>query len=169
MMEDDLIIQAMDRENEALHLAGSHIGRFEPLSKLPVEVPLRLISDYRHLLASRKFSRDEMAAIVQRDLGIAIVRLRGMTLGMDHLNSVRHAVLLHVAVMIGVDELAKMGTLWKALRERRYEDAATELLLSKWPSVVASDPATDDKQRVVELHRMMWTGLLPAEAGTRAH
>jgi len=152
-----------------MRLAGHHIGRFEPLSKLPVEVPLRLISDYRHLLSTRKFTREEMGTIVQRDLRIAIQKLRGFTLNMDHLNSVRHAVLLHVAVMIGTDELGAMKSLWKAVQEKRYEDAATELLLSKWPAVVASDPSTDDKQRVVELHRMMWTGTLPAESIARPH
>lgn len=169
MVDDPLVIEAIRREDEAMRLAGHHIGRFEPLSKLPVEVPLRLIRDYRHLLASQKLSRDDMAFIVQRDLRLAIVRLRSLTLHMDHLNSVRHAVLLHVAVMIGVEELSKLQGLWKALREQRYEDAATELMLSNWPSVVAGDPGTDDKLRVLELHRMMWTGLLPIESSARSH
>jgi hypothetical protein len=160
-VEDQLIKDALAREDEAMELAGRQVFGFEPLSKLPVEVPLRLISDYRHLLSSRKLSRDEMSFVVQRDLRQATAKLRGMTLNMEHLNSVHLSVLLHVAVLVGVEKLAKMGDLWAALREKRFEDAADALLYSEWPLIVAGDPTTDDKRRVVELLRMMRTGLLP--------
>mgnify|MGYP001093959220 CR=1 FL=1 len=169
-MDDQLIQRALEREDEAMELAGRHVGGFEPLSKLPVEVPLRLISDYRQLLSSRKLSRDEMSVVVQRDLKRATEKLRGMTLNMDHLNSVRLSVLLHVAVLVGVEKLANMAELWKALREKRFEDAADALLLSEWPLVVAGDPTTDDKRRVIELHRMMRGGLVPTTfSATRPH
>lgn len=168
-MEDELISAALAKEDVAMDLASQHVARFAPFRKLPVEVPLRLISDYRKILAGGKLTGDDISLIVRRDLKLAIEKLRGLTLQMEHLNSVRLAVLIHVAVLVGVEKLEKMGDLWRALRERRYEDAADALLRSEWPIVVAGDPATDDKDRVIELLRMMRSGELPFPPSRRTH
>ena len=105
--------------------------------------------------------------MIQSDMARVAVQLRGLTAGLLYIRSVRHGVLFHVALLIGIDALRNMPGLWEALRSKSFEDASEALMMSNWPAVVGSE--ADEKRRVLDLQRMMRTGLAVPERSSRAY
>jgi hypothetical protein len=71
---------------------------------------------------------------------------------------VRLAVLAHVAMVIGTPTLMACRELWDAISQSRWDDAQDVLLMTKWPERAT---ANDERRRMLELARMMRTGLVP--------
>src|ERR1700754_20627 len=99
-----------------------------------------------------------MTILLEQDIPWYLRQLRTITLNHPNIGSVRLAVFIHVAMVIGIRELLHLPYLWQAVKENRWDDAADALLMSKWPG---NDPRDDEKKRILELARMMRVGLAP--------
>lgn len=158
---------AVDREIEAIYegermamfYARLGITRYPPFSKLPANVAGRLIDDYRRYLEKGGASRDEAEYMVTNDLRSTVEALRTMVIPLPNLGNVRHGVLLHVALFVGLDVLKAQKTLWDALRSEDYETAHDELLSTTWPKLVGD--TDQSRKRVLDLARQLRTGKLP--------
>lgn len=158
---DDEIQQIYEGERMALIYARMGITRYAPFSKLPSVVTGRLIDDYKRYLEKGGASRDEAEYMMTNDLRLTIEALRTMVIPLGNLGNVRHGVLLHVGLIIGMDALKSQKALWEALRAEDYEAAHDELLSSTWPRLVG---ITDqDRKRVLDLARQLRTGQLPPD------
>lgn len=166
-MDDLYLTEVLAAEAEAMQIAERHISGFDPISSLPESVPFRMLSEYRALLKDGGFTKDEVSIMLRADLGKATEALRQKTANLLHMGVVRQAVLLHVALMIGVAATERIPRLWDALRDRRYSEASEALLLSQW-AVVVSEKG-EGPQRVVDLVRQMREGTLTIEETVRLH
>jgi len=135
---DDDVAEILRAEDEAMAVAESHMWQFSPLHNLPDAVTLRFLSTYRKVLADRGFNKSEISTMLRNDLAICTQGLRDHTASMLYLGSARHGVLLHVAMLIGVDKVIHMQGLWEALRLKNFEAASEALLMSQWPSMVGN-------------------------------
>ena len=158
---DEEIQQIYEGERVALIYARMGITRYAPFTQLPSVVTGRLIDDYKRYLEKKGASRDEAEYMVTNDLRLTIEALRTMVIPLTHLGNVRHGVLLHVGLIIGMDALKSQKALWDALRAEDYEAAHDELLSSSWPRLVGVTEA--DRKRVLDLARQLRTGQLPAD------
>lgn len=148
-------------ERMALYYARLGVVRYPPFSKLPASVSGRLIDDYRRYLETKGASRDEAEYMVTNDLRTAVEKLRSMVVPLPNLGNVRHGVLLHVALFIGIDVLKGQKALWDALRAEDYETAHDELLSSTWPKLVGDTEHA--RKRVLDLARQLRVGQLPPD------
>ena len=158
--DENEVDQVIRLEDQAMQLAKRQLLQYPPFMTLPTEVPLRLLADYRRFLASAGVATAEISEMIQRDLSLGVVALRGLTAGMPYIGAARHAVLLHVTLLIGIEEMRKMSDLWRALRERNFELASEVLMMSRWPEIATEH---DEKRRVIDLVRAMRTGIMPIE------
>ena len=166
-VDDTFLTDMLAAEAEAMQIAERHISHFDPICSLPESVPFRMLSEYRELLKGGGHTRDEVSAMLRSDLSKATDALRAKTANLLHMGTVRQAVLLHVALMIGVEATEKVPGLWEALRARRYDAASEALLLSQWAIVVTEKG--EGPRRVVELVRQMREGILTIEDTVRVH
>lgn len=144
---DDQLIERMRKmELEAGDIAMSHIARHNPFATLPETVKARLLEDFQRIGQARGISRSEMMGLLEQDIPHYLSRFRSTALNMMHIGSVRLAVLIHVAVAIGDEETLKVPGLWDALREKRYDDAADCLQMSRWP-LTATKP--EEQMRIL--------------------
>ena len=159
---DDDIAQVFQAEERAMQMAHAHFEQYNPFLKLPAQVTLRVLKDYRKALANINITGAEASMMIGNDLHKCALALRGMTAGMLYLGSARHAVLLHVGLLIGVKALCEHEALWVALRARNYEKAHDELMLTDWPRLVGDE--LDERRRVLDLARILRTGILSLQS-----
>lgn len=150
--------EAQRVEGEASMIALRHIAGYQPFDKLPDEVSGRMIEAYQKIASTNHVGKRDLAILLEQDIPWYLRQLRTITLNHPNIGSVRLAVFIHVAMVIGIRELLHLPYLWQAVKENRWEDAADALLMSKWPG---NEPGEDDKRRILELFRMMRTGLAP--------
>lgn len=167
MSIDPFLNDILAAEAEAMQIAERHISNFNPISTLPESVPFRMLSEYREILTRGGHTRDEVTVMLRGDLHKATDCLRAKTANLLHMGTIRQAVLLHVALMIGVESTERIPGLWEALRERRYAAASEALLLSQWATVVSEKG--DGPARVIELVRQMREGSLTIDETVRVH
>jgi hypothetical protein len=164
---DEDVAEILQAEDEAMQIAEAHMWQFSPLHNLPDSVALRLLADYRKVLSGRGHSRSETANMIRSDLATVTQKLRGMTASMLYLGSARHAVLLHVALLVGIESVQNMPGLWEALRAKNFEGASEALMMSQWPAMVGTEE--EEKRRVIDLARLMRTGVVSTEWSMRTH
>lgn len=168
MIDDDAEIRALlQTEADAVTLAVNNICRFSPLSLLPPDVMLRLVSHYRTVFARAQIADAEGKFMLRGDVGKISEFLRGRTLGLPQLGAARQAVLLHVAFFVGVDPIAQCDALWDAIRRQDWESAHDALMLTDWP--VLAGITDEDRKMVLSLARIMRTGLIPLDWTTTVH
>jgi lysozyme len=78
------------------------------------------------------------------------------------LDSVRQAVLIDMAYNMGVPGLKKFHRTLNAFRDKRWEEAVTEMFNSKWAFQVGDGPGKRE-DRADRLARMVRTGRWPDE------
>ena len=157
--EDDEIANVLAAEHQARDTATEHFMLYNPFLSLPTDTTMRVLSDYKVLLNSRNITGEECRVLVQNDFTKASEGLRARTASMLFLGAPRHAVLLHVALLIGIQALLDLQPVWEALRAQKYDQAAEELLLSDWPRMVG--PTREERMRILDLARVIRTGVLP--------
>lgn len=74
---------------------------------------------------------DEIMYLFENDLNEAEAKAKGFFPSFDHLSDARKAVLLNLAFNLG-NKLAEFVKFRKALQEENFDQAATELLCSRW-------------------------------------
>ena len=95
-------------------------------------------------------SKREAAFLLQNDLDAAEQSCRDAFDWFDRLSPARQRVLIEMAFNLGFRKLLGFGQTIKACRDGRYEDAAKQMLKSKWAAQV--------KQRAVTLAEQMRVG-----------
>jgi hypothetical protein len=164
--EDD-IAGVLRAEEEAMSVAEQHVMRYSPFDKLPEEVAIRYTADWMKILAKSGISKREVLMMAQSDFAMIVRQMRGKTASMPHLGSVRFAALIHVAMYITIEATLAMDALWHALKVSDFESASEELLMSNYPLMVGTSP--EERRRVLDLARMMRTGILTTSWSLRTH
>jgi lysozyme len=95
-------------------------------------------------------SDDEINYLLNNDLFRAEKTARALFAGFDRLSDARKAVLVNMSFNLGQTRLAGFQRLREAVKEQDWEQAAAELLDSKW--------ATQVGQRAVRLAEQMRRG-----------
>jgi len=162
---DEDVRSALHAESEAMTVAETHLMRFTPFSMLPESVALRTVEYHTKILRDQGFTRKEATALLGSDMAKITQGLRGSTISMPWLGSVRFAALILVAMLIGIEATQEMPGLWECLRRRDYEGAADALMMSTWLRMVGNED--EEKRRAMDILRMLRIGVLaPA---TRTH
>jgi len=156
--EIDALLQV---EADAMTLAAINIGHFSPLSLLPPEVPLRIVSHYRNVVLRSGMASSEGQFMLRGDLSKIAEMLRGQTASLPQLGAARHAVLLHVAFFVTPEVVRNARELWHAIRNSNWEDAHDALMLTDWPTNAGL--THEDRKMVLQLARVMRTGVFPLE------
>ena len=102
-------------------------------------------------LRDRGISEDEARCLCDNDIEIVERELTAAFPMVSKLNDVRVRVVLDMAFNVGVPRLKGFVKMWKAIELDDYEQAAIEMLDSKWARQV--------KGRSYTLSRMMETGV----------
>lgn len=157
MSDDEDIAMILHAEQQAKALAGEQFLKYNPFLNLPNQVTMRVLDDYRRMLISKNVTGDELREMISNDFTKACEGLRSKTASMIFIGAPRHAVLLHVALLVGIEATLALRNMWAALRDKNWEKAADELLLSEWPRMAGSD--ISERQRVIDLVHVMRSGV----------
>ena len=103
-------------------------------------------------LVDRGVSEEEARYLCNNDIDIVEQELGKSFPIVDSLDDTRTRVLLDMAFNLGVPRLCAFQNMWRALEERDFEEAAKEMLDSRWASQVG--------QRAQRLATAMRTGKL---------
>lgn len=160
MNDDPEIDRILRNEDEAMHIAVEHIGRYSPIKGLPVEAILRKMTTYRSLGTEGQLSRPEAEFLLRGDFAKIAEALRSQTASSPQLTPPRQAAIYHAATVIGVDAIRTCDKLWTAVAGADWEAAHDELMMTKWP--MAGAQTDEDRQRILDLCRMLRTGVVPA-------
>ncbi len=116
-----------------------------------------MLRDYEKFLENTAgLTRAEVETMVFNDLKSTIEALRSTLINLTHIGPVRSAVLLHVALFLGIEPLQRMTEMFAALRKKDYDAAYRHLMLSAWPGLVGINPA--ERMRVLNLADQLRTG-----------
>lgn len=156
---DEAEIQAiLDHETLIMQTAHEDIVRYPPVTLFSPAQTTRMLRDYSGFLErSMKLSREEVEEMIRTDLKHTLLRLRAKLLSFPDIGPVRCAVLLHVALFLGVEALVCMTELFDALHKKDYEGAYRALMLSSWPALVGITQV--DRIRVLNLAEQLRTGV----------
>lgn len=145
--------------HEALIMQTAHddIVKYPPVTLFSPAQTTRMLRDYTVFLErNMKLSREEVEEMIRTDLRLTLVRLRAKLLSFPDIGPVRGAVLLHVALFLGVDALVGMTDMFDAMHKKDFDGAYRALMLSSWPALVGI--TQDDRIRVLNLAEQMRTG-----------
>lgn len=164
MIEDhDDAAEATARVDEtsarAIEIACRHIAIHEPFVNAPPDVGDRDLADFARIGSNRLVSREELLKMAEKNLSRFVTALRSRAAIYPQLDPVRLSVLAHVALAIRISALLECKALWTAIHKSRWDDAADELMMTKWPEKARND---GDRRRILELARMMRDGREPA-------
>lgn len=106
-------------------------------------------------LTDRGITEDEAALLLANDLAEAWQGLVARASWVRDLDPVRQAVLIDMAVNLGLDGLLKFRRTLASVQSGRYVDAARQMLESQWAGQVGS--------RATRLAQMMRFGQWPPE------
>ena len=93
----------------------------------------------------------EAETLLRNRVELAVAGVRGLVPNMRAANDARFDVLVEMAFQMGVRGLAKFTNTLKAVREKRWDDAADGMLASRW--------AQQTPRRAQELAKVMRTGV----------
>ena len=110
----------------------------------------KLTVGYGRNLDDVGITKGEAQFMLMNDIAIAEHDARQLFPNFDLLTENRQAVLVNMAFNLGVDRLSYFRRLIKAVIESRFDDAAHEMLDSKWARQV--------KGRALELAQLMKDG-----------
>lgn len=149
------LARAESIRTEALAFATRHIPMFCPFTTAARKRPTRRLVNFARLAEDPVISHDDLLVLLDRTLREILADLRVIIHTMPQLDAIRVMVLVHVACEIGTAELQRLTALWSAIRDRRWDDAADEIQLTRWPTAATRE---EDQRRVLQLARMMRTG-----------
>lgn len=155
---DETIARVEATEAEAINVALRHVAQHAPFVGALADAGDRDLSDFHRIAATRVVERGEMLNMAEKNLSRYVGMLRTRTAIYPQINPVRLSVLAHVALAIRLQPLLDCKPLWTAVDRNSWEDAADALMMTKWPDKAVED---GEKRRVLELHRMMRTGVEP--------
>jgi hypothetical protein len=149
--------KVFDDEEQIMQVAHRDIVKYPPVVYFPAEQAARMLRDYEKFLEKTAgLTRAEVEIMVFTDLRSTIDALRSTLINLHHIGTVRSAVLLHVALFMGVEPLRKMTEMFDALRKSDYDAAYRHLMLSAWPGLVGVNP--HERMRVLNLAEQLRTG-----------
>lgn len=147
-----------DEEERIMRVAHRDIVKYPPVTLFPPDQAARMLRDYEKFLENTAgLTRAEVESMVFNDLKSTIEVLRSTLINLSHIGPVRSAVLLHVALFMGIDPLRNMTDLFAALRKSDFDAAYRHLMLSAWPALVGINPA--ERMRVLNLAEQLRTGV----------
>lgn len=158
----DIEAQAIElAEANAQKIASVAIKRYEPLRLIPDRVAAgMLMLGYRRNIEEQGITQVEADVMLFNDVQDVMAKIRPQTFPlMSRLNDARLAVVLHLAFVMGVDEVRSLDGFWNAIRSNDFEGASEELMLSEWPERFVSD---NDRRRALDLVATMRTGKVRA-------
>jgi hypothetical protein len=145
-------------EAEAISVAVRHVAMHAPFVDAPLVTIDRDLGDFQRIAATRVVTKAELMKMAEKNLSRYVGLLRPRTAIYPQLTAVRLSVLAHVALSIRLKPLLESHALWSAIDRERWDDAADELIMTKWPEKAKEE---DERRRVLELARMMRTGKEP--------
>lgn len=156
---DAAIVEKLERSlREAKMIALEHIPAYPPFSLLPDRVNNRMIAEFARIADTKAVSRPELTAMLDTTISGYLDAIQNRVLAHPNLGSVRIAVLIHVAMVVGHGALMDMAKLWTAIRDNRWDEGARCLLKSKWPGTASTEAEQD---RIVDIADMFRTGTAP--------
>lgn len=146
-----------DDEERIMQVAHRDIVKYPPVTLFPAGQAARMLRDYEKFLENTAgLTRPEVETMIFNDLRSTVEDLRSTLINLDHIGPVRSAVLLHVALFLGVKPLRAMTDLFEALKNGDYDAAYRHLMLSAWPALVGINPS--ERMRVLNLAEQLRTG-----------
>lgn len=132
-------------------LLRSQLMRHEGLRlKAYIDTVGKLTIGYGRNLEDVGITHDEAAYLLDGDIDRAVKGLVARLPWVFDLEAVRQSVLVNMAFNLGIEGLLTFTRTLQSVRERRFTEAAEQMLQSKW--------ATQTGQRAVELAAQMRTG-----------
>lgn len=83
-------------------------------------------------------SEDEIALMLKNDIARADKGARSIVLSFDHLSDARKAVLVNMCLNMGVTRLSGFVNMLGAIHEGKFDEAANQMLASKWAQQVGN-------------------------------
>lgn len=156
---DAALIEDFERSvREAKMIALEHIPAYPPFSFLPDRVNNRMMAEFARIADTKAVSKPELTAMLDTTISGYLDAIQNRIILHPNLGSVRIAVLVHVAMVVGHTALMDMQKLWAAVRDNRWDEGARCLLKSKWPGTAATEQEQD---RIVDIAEMFRTGTAP--------
>ena len=109
------------------------IKQHEGKSNLPYRDSVgRLTIGYGHNLENKPLPDDVLELVLQHDVEDAITEARSALLYFDSLNASRQEVVVEMVFNLGLNGFKSFKKMLRALRNRDFTIAATEMLDSRW-------------------------------------
>ena len=105
---------------------------------------------YGRNLSYNPLSHDEAVYLLRNDITRITESLTRSHESFSQLDNARRAVLISMGYNMGLESLSEFTEMWKAIDQKRYNKAASEIIFSKYCSQVGN--------RCIELADMMATG-----------
>lgn len=156
---DEAYARVEATEAEAISVAVRHVAMHAPFVDAPTLALDRDLADFHIIASTRVVTQAELIQMAEKNLSRYVGLLRPRTAIFPQITPVRLSVLAHVALAIKLKNLLDCQPLWTAIDRERWDDAADELIMTRWPEKAKDD---DERRRVLELARMMRTGEQPA-------
>lgn len=156
---DAALVETLDRQlAEAAVNVMEMIPAYPPFSHLPSMVNGRMLAEFSRIAETKAVSKPEMKVMLENTVPSYLAALRLRALQHPNLGSMRIAVLVHVAMVIGLPSLLGMDKLWIAVKANRWDEGARVLLKSHWPGSASTDVERD---RIVDIADIFRTGMAP--------
>lgn len=146
----------LKREADTVEEALQHITGFEELYRTPTPVAGDVLIGYLQSINTLELTPELASLHLRERLQKLQVKLRTKLARLSSLTLERAAILLHLGLVLGADELDKLSGLWKALAEEDYEAAHDVVMMSDWPRLVGTDQHS--RRRVLMMARVLRTG-----------
>lgn len=155
------------RERHAIDLAAEQIKRYAIFNRVPThDAAGILVVGYERKIGIVGVSEHEADMMLRHDLGDVLRAIRNNVFGMPLLSEARLAVVAHLCLLLGVEQVKTLREFWRTMKAEDYEAAADEMMLSAWPRFIGNDAR--DKQRALDLVFMMRTGRTRPPRSTNA-
>ena len=89
-------------------------------------------------LTDNGFSQDEIDLMLSNDIAKATSTARSLVPGFDQIDDVRQEVIANMAFNLGYTRLSGFKMFLAAVNSSSWDDAATQMLSSKWASQVGA-------------------------------
>lgn len=145
------------RDHHAQQLAEIIIRRFAAFHDVPTQDAAgNLVLGWERRMREWPLSPEEGDYLLRQQLKRVHKAMMENTFPLLKANEARIAVVLHLCVVLGVQEVKQMHMFWACMRNEDYDGAADQVLLSMWPQFVGNEPR--DKHRAIEMIYSLRTG-----------
>lgn len=145
------------RNDHAQHLAAAQIKRYALFHQLPVpDLAGNILLGWGRKLNLRPLTQREADYMLASDIRDTFEAINAHVFPLLRIDEARLSVVIHLCVLLGVENVKAMGEFWTAMRVEDYETAADQMLLGLWPRFVGND--LRDKERAVDIVHTMRTG-----------